>query len=182
MREEIKIENIRKMDRQMKDMKMIETKVKIDKELLDKIKTYKINIEAFMDTGFRRYVDFIIYKNKLEQYKVDIDAGYFSEELGRNNLEELEKHLEKEETSLLDIDIISTEESYSQKVLMGKILDIMKKLCNESVDETASRFDIILLAELEGIETYLIVDTLDRLKRTGRIYELSPKKYKITEE
>ena len=85
------------------------------------------------------------------------------------------------ETGKFDIDIIATGISRSQHDRMRSIMDLIKRLCDESSDGNASRGDIISEGEIEGIESRKIEEALDRLKRNGQIYEPTHGKYKITE-
>ncbi|MEF8879391.1 MAG: minichromosome maintenance protein MCM [Candidatus Thermoplasmatota archaeon] len=85
------------------------------------------------------------------------------------------------ETGEFDIDIIATGISHSQHDRMRNIIDIIKRLCNESKEGNASRGDIVREAEMEGYETSKVEKTLDRLKRNGQIYEPVHGKYRITE-
>ena len=85
------------------------------------------------------------------------------------------------ETGRFDIDIIATGISHTQHDRMRLIIDIIRKLSDESKDGNATRGDIIREAEIEGIESSKIEDALDRLKRNGQIYEPIVGKYRITE-
>jgi replicative DNA helicase Mcm len=85
------------------------------------------------------------------------------------------------ETGKFDIDIIATGISHSQHERMRSIIDLIKRLCNESADGNASRSDIISEAEIEGLESRKVEEALDRLKRNGQIYEPTHGKYKVTE-
>jgi replicative DNA helicase Mcm len=85
------------------------------------------------------------------------------------------------ETGKFDIDIIATGISHSQHERMRSIIDLIKRLCNESADGNASRGDIISEAEIEGMESRKVEEALDRLKRNGQIYEPTHGKYKVTE-
>jgi len=85
------------------------------------------------------------------------------------------------ETGKFDIDIIATGISHSQHERMRSIIDLIKRLCNESVDGNASRSDIISEAEIEGLESRKVEEALDRLKRNGQIYEPTHGKYRVTE-
>ncbi len=85
------------------------------------------------------------------------------------------------ETGKFDIDIIATGISRSQHDRMRSIIDLVKRLCDESPDGNASRGDIISEAEIEGMESRKVEEALDRLKRNGQIYEPSHGKYRITE-
>jgi len=75
---------------------------------------------------------------------------------------------------------IGTLISYSQHERMRVILDIIKRLCTESIDNSATRGDIINEAEIQGIEPKKVEETLDRLNRNGQIYEPERKKYRIS--
>jgi replicative DNA helicase Mcm len=85
------------------------------------------------------------------------------------------------ETGKFDIDIIATGISRSQHDRMRSIIDLIKRLCDESPDGNASRGDIIGEAEIEGMESRKVEEALDRLKRNGQIYEPAHGKYRITE-
>ena len=85
------------------------------------------------------------------------------------------------ETGRFDIDIIATGYSHSQHDRMRLILDIIKRLCNESKDGNAARRDIISEAEIEGVESSKVETLLERLKRSGQIFEPAHGKYQITE-
>lgn len=85
------------------------------------------------------------------------------------------------ETGKIDIDIIATGISHSQHDRMRTIIDIIHRLCGESKEGNASRNDIIIEAETNGIAADKVRDVLDRLKRNGQIYEPIHDKYKITE-
>ena len=85
------------------------------------------------------------------------------------------------ETGKFDIDIIATGISHSQHDRMRTIIDIIHRLCDETKDGNASRNDIIIEAETNGIPAEKVKEVLDRLKRNGQIYEPIHDKYKITE-
>jgi replicative DNA helicase Mcm len=84
------------------------------------------------------------------------------------------------ETGRFDIDIIATGISHSQHDRMRIIMDIIKRLGDESKDGNASRGDIIRESEIDGLESRKVEEALDRLKRQGQIYEPIHGKYKIT--
>jgi len=85
------------------------------------------------------------------------------------------------ETGKIDIDIIATGFSHSQHDRMRTIIDIIHRLCDESKEGSASRNDIIIEAETNGIPADKVKEALDRLKRNGQIYEPIHDRYKITE-
>ena len=85
------------------------------------------------------------------------------------------------ETGKIDIDIIATGISHSQHDRMRTIMDVIKRLCNETKDGNAARGDIIQETEIAGLESSKVEQALDRLKRNGQIYEPVHGKYKITE-
>jgi len=85
------------------------------------------------------------------------------------------------ETGKFDIDIIATGISHSQHERMRSIIDLIKRLCNESPDGSAARSDIISEAEISGIESSKVEGALDRLKRNGQIYEPMHGKYRVTD-
>ncbi len=85
------------------------------------------------------------------------------------------------ETGKFDIDIIATGFSHSQHERMRSIIDLIKRLCNESSGGNAARSDIISEAEISGMESRKVEEALDRLKRNGQIYEPMHGKYRVTE-
>ncbi len=85
------------------------------------------------------------------------------------------------ETGRFDIDIIATGISHSQHDRMRNLIDIIRRLSNESKEGAAARSDIIREAEIDGMESGKVEEALDRLKRNGQIYEPSHWKYKVTE-
>ena len=85
------------------------------------------------------------------------------------------------ETGRFDIDIIATGISHSQHERMRSLIDIVKRLCNESTDGNAARSDILSEAEIMGLESSKVEEAIDRLKRNGQIYEPVHGKYRITE-
>ena len=85
------------------------------------------------------------------------------------------------ETGKFDIDIIATGISHSQHERMRSLIDLIKRLCDESSEGSAALSDIISEAEISGIESSKVKDALDRLKRNGQIYEPMHDKYRIAE-
>jgi replicative DNA helicase Mcm len=85
------------------------------------------------------------------------------------------------ETGKIDIDVIATGISHSQHDRMRTIIDIIHRLSDESKEGSASRNDIIIESETNGIPADKVKDALDRLKRNGQIYEPIHDRYKITE-
>jgi replicative DNA helicase Mcm len=83
------------------------------------------------------------------------------------------------ETGRFDIDIIATGISHSQHERMRLLLDIIQRLCVESEDKSVNRADIISEAEIQGIESRKVEETLDRLSRDGQIYKTPQGKYGI---
>jgi replicative DNA helicase Mcm len=83
------------------------------------------------------------------------------------------------ETGRFDIDIIATGISHTQHDRMRSLIDIIKRLCNESSDGSAERTDIISEAEIAGLEASKVGDSLDRLKRNGQIYEPAHGRYRL---
>ena len=83
------------------------------------------------------------------------------------------------ETGRFDIDIIATGISHTQHDRMRSLIDIIKRLCNESTDGSAERTDIISEAEIAGLEASKVGETLDRLKRNGQIYEPAHGRYRM---
>ncbi len=84
------------------------------------------------------------------------------------------------ETGRFDIDIIATGMSHTQQSRMRSIIDIIQRLSDSSEDGNAERADIVREAEIDGIEFSRAEEALERLKRTGQIYEPVHGKYRIT--
>lgn len=83
------------------------------------------------------------------------------------------------ETGKFDIDIIATGISHTQHDRMRSLMDIIKRLCDESTDGSAERTDIISEAEIAGLEASKVGESLDRLKRNGQIYEPGHGRYRL---
>lgn len=83
------------------------------------------------------------------------------------------------ETGKFDIDIIATGISHSQHERMRSLIDIIRRLCDESPEDSAPRSDIIAEAEIQGLESSKVEEALDRLKRNGEIYEPTHGKFRI---
>ena len=64
---------------------------------------------------------------------------------------------------------------------MEIILDIIERLCTESSDDSAAHGDIINEAEIQGIESKKVEETIDVHNRNGKIYETPTGKYRISE-
>ena len=137
-------------------MDIVETKVKIDKELLEKSKEYNVDIDIFLDTEFRKYVGAIEDKKQLKEHKHGIKDTF---------------------KSVLDY-IASAE---SEKTREDLIKDINKKLCKGSTEGTAITERIIREAKLQGVEPDRTVLALDRLKRRGEIYQFLRDDYRVIE-
>ena len=86
------------------------------------------------------------------------------------------------ETGRIDIDVITTGISHTQHDRMRILMDLIKRLCDESKDGSAARNDIVAESEIQGLDSGKVEQALDRLKRTGQIYEPSHGKYRITSQ
>jgi len=136
-------------------MDIVETKVNIDKELLEKSKEYNVDIDAFLDTEFRKYVGAIEDKKKLKEHKHGLKAT-----------------LQNIFNNVTNIEL--------QETRRESIKDIVKKLCNESKKDYAITERIIREAELQGLEPDITILILERLKRHGEIYEPVKNGYRLT--
>ncbi|MFO8077619.1 MAG: minichromosome maintenance protein MCM [Thermoplasmatota archaeon] len=85
------------------------------------------------------------------------------------------------ETGNFDIDIIATGISHSQHERMRSVIDIIKKISDESKDDFAARNEILVEAEANGMDANKIGEILDKMKRNGQIYEPAHGKYRVTE-
>ena len=86
------------------------------------------------------------------------------------------------ETGRFDIDLIATGSSHSQQQRMRTVLDIIKRICDESSDGMAARNEIITESEALGLPSDKISGALDKMKRNGQIYEPSHGKYRLTSD
>jgi replicative DNA helicase Mcm len=86
------------------------------------------------------------------------------------------------ETGRFDIDLIATGSSHSQQQRMRTVLDIIKRICDESKDGTAARNEIITESETLGLPSDKIAGVLDRMSRNGQIYEPIHGKYRLTSD
>jgi len=86
------------------------------------------------------------------------------------------------ETGRFDIDLIATGSSHSQQQRMRTVLDIIKRICDESSDGMAARNEIITESETLGLPSDKISGALDKMKRNGQIYEPSHGKYRLTSD
>jgi replicative DNA helicase Mcm len=86
------------------------------------------------------------------------------------------------ETGKFDIDIIATGSSHSQQQRMRTVMDIIKRICEESEEGNASRNEIITEGEAIGLSSEKITSALDKMKRNGQIYEPSHGKFRLTSD
>ena len=98
----------------------------------------------------------------------------------------IEKYLRRvgvdKETGKFDIDIIATGISRSQHDRMLTLMEIVRDLCRESQEGMANKEEILAEATSRGLERSRAEKDLERLKRTGQIYEPRHGYYKVTEE
>jgi hypothetical protein len=110
--------------------------------------------------------------------------GYRTEKEIETRFKGVDIHLEKiavPTPESLNVDLISIGISRSQHERMEIILDVIERLCTESFDDSAVYGDIINEAEIQGVESKKVEETIDRLNRNGKIYETSPGKYRISD-
>jgi hypothetical protein len=162
-------------------METIETKVKIDKELMEKVKEYNINIEAFIDTGFRKYVDYIVYKNKLNEHRNEIDTSFFPKDKDKEELKESIERVKIQDINELSIDLTKDEMIKSNELKTNLIMDIIEKLCLNTREGNAASEDIFDEAWVYKIEINEVKDIIGKLKRNGKIYESSSNKYRLSD-
>ncbi len=65
---------------------------------------------------------------------------------------------------------------------MRSVLDVIKRICDDSKEGTAGRSEIITEAEAIGLPSENVSSTLDKMKRNGQIYEPSHGKYRLTSD
>jgi len=81
------------------------------------------------------------------------------------------------ETGAFDIDIIATGQSHSQVNKIRKVVEIIERLTTDK--KTASFDEIVAEAEREGIDKNKVRDIVDKLSKSGDIYEPRPFNYGI---
>lgn len=106
--------------------------------------------------------------------KVELDDAERAIKLFRNSMEQVGID---PETGAFDIDIIATGQSHSQVNRTRKILDIIESLTKDK--KTASFDEIVDVAEKEGIDKGKVRDVIDKLSKSGDIYEPRPFNYAI---
>jgi len=85
------------------------------------------------------------------------------------------------ETETIDIDIITTGISRSQKDKIKIITDIIREINNE-IDAPAPLEEIISRAEQEGIDKDTVESLIIKMRREGIIFEPKHGRYKLTQE
>ncbi len=85
------------------------------------------------------------------------------------------------ETETIDIDIITTGISRSQKDKIKTIVDIIREICSE-IDAPAPFEEIVSRAEQEGIDKATVESLIVKMRREGIIFEPKHGKYKLTQE
>jgi len=83
------------------------------------------------------------------------------------------------ESGILDIDMIATGVSHSQRSRIIKLTDIIKELCAEDKSGAANEDEVIAEAESIGLEREQILKDIEKLRREGRIFKPSEKKIRL---
>jgi replicative DNA helicase Mcm len=83
------------------------------------------------------------------------------------------------ESGILDIDMIATGVSHSQRGRIIKLTDIIKELCAEDKSGAANEDEVITEAESIGFEREQILKDIEKLRREGRIFKPSEKKIRL---
>ena len=83
------------------------------------------------------------------------------------------------ESGILDIDMIATGVSHSQRSRIIKLTDIIKELCAEDKSGAANEDEVIAEAESIGFEREQILKDIEKLRREGRIFKPSEKKIRL---
>jgi len=83
------------------------------------------------------------------------------------------------ETGRLDVDVIATGMTHSQRERSISIVDIIRDLSSKSPDGVAEHNEIINMAKDKGIDEEKAELTIEKLKREGRIFERRGGKYSL---
>ncbi|MDI6916814.1 MAG: minichromosome maintenance protein MCM [Thermoplasmatales archaeon] len=83
------------------------------------------------------------------------------------------------ETGRLDVDVIATGMTHSQRERSISIVDIIRELSSRSPDRAAEHNEIIDMAKDKGIDRTKAESTIEKLKREGRIFERRDGKYSL---
>lgn len=84
------------------------------------------------------------------------------------------------ETGILDIDVVTTGISHSQKEKMRVLTGVIRKICEEK--EYASMEEIHLMAAEEGLDDETVDRLMNKMRREGIIFEPKRGKYKLTSD
>jgi replicative DNA helicase Mcm len=84
------------------------------------------------------------------------------------------------ETGLLDIDVVTTGISHSQKEKMRILTDIIRKICEDR--EYASTEEILVQAVEDGLDDATVERLMGKMRREGIIFEPKRGKYKLTSD
>lgn len=123
---------------------------------------------------------------KVKEFMKKYERDNFSESivdlvnLGLANLGYTDKEKAKErfkfKENLTDVDFLTIPKD--SKII---VYEIIKTLCQKSLDRNALRTNVLLEARVKGISSTKTIELLDRLKRNGEIYEPIKDSFKITE-
>ena len=123
---------------------------------------------------------------KVKEFMKKYERDNFSESivdlvnLGLANLGYTDKEKAKErfkfKENLTDVDFLIIPKD--SKII---VYEIIKTLCQKSLDRNAHRTNVLLEARVKGISSTKTIELLDRLKRNGEIYEPIKDSFKITE-
>ena len=123
---------------------------------------------------------------KVKEFMKKYERDNFSESivdlvnLGLANLGYTDKEKAKErfkfKENLTDVDFLIIPKD--SKII---VYEIIKTLCQKSLDRNALRTNVLLEARVKGISSTKTIELLDRLKRNGEIYEPIKDSFKITE-
>jgi replicative DNA helicase Mcm len=153
-------------------------------EALKEIKNYYVSMRSASQDSIpftpRQLEAFVRLTEASARIRLDKKAGI---EDARRAIKIVEDYLKRvgvdRETGFFDIDVIHTGISHSQHERMRVLIDIIKKLCNESKSGLAAREDIISMAETEGIEAARAEEALTKLRINGQIFEPKSNKYRL---
>jgi len=159
----------------------------MDDEAIERIKDYYVSLRASSEESIpftpRQLEAFVRLAEASARVRLSDRVTIEDAERAINIIE---KYLRRvgidRETGRIDIDTIATGMSRTQQDRLRNVMNIIKDLCHESPDGTANIEDILREGETRGIDRDKIKEAIDKLRRSGQIYEPRHGHYKPTEE
>jgi len=159
----------------------------MDDEAIERIKDYYVSLRASSEESIpftpRQLEAFVRLAEASARVRLSDRVTIEDAERAINIIEKYLRRVGVDrETGRIDIDMIATGISRTQQDRLRTILSIIRDLCQESPDGTASMEDIQREGEARKIEREKIKEAIEKLKRSGQIYEPKHNHYRLTEE